>query len=108
MRRSRARKLEHFYSLYKTGTVLDVGVSGQDHFQATNMFLKSFKYASKYYTGLGIQDLSNLAVKYPKRQFVQYQGGKFPLKADQFDWVYSNAVVEHDVGWIQRIFYDSE
>ena len=30
-----------------------------------------------------------------KKQTIQYAGGKFPFSDKEFDWVFSNAVVEH-------------
>ena len=98
MKKSREEKLTHFYSLCKEGmAVLDVGVSSESGAgtPARNYFLKNFKYDSKYYTGLGVQDLSEMNNLFSGKTFVQYQGGKFPFEDNQFDWVFSNAVIEH-------------
>ena len=98
MKKSRVEKLTHFYSLYNEGmTVLDVGVSSESKtgMSARNYFLKNFKYDSKYYTGLGVQDLSQMSNLFPGKHFVQYQGGRFPFEDNEFDWVFSNAVIEH-------------
>ena len=95
---SRNRKLEHFYSLFKEGmSVLDAGVSLENMAEllASNHFLKTFKYAPKYYTGLGIDDLSQMGQLYPEKRFVEYPGGRFPFENKEFDWVFSNAVIEH-------------
>ncbi len=32
---------------------------------------------------------------FPGKRFVQYPGGQFPFKDKEFDWVFSNAVIEH-------------
>jgi len=32
---------------------------------------------------------------FPGKCFVQYPGGKFPFPNKNFDWVFSNAVIEH-------------
>ena len=95
MQRSREKKLNHFYSLYKGGIVLDVGLSGRERVPSTNIFLKTFKYPERFYTGLGVQDLSELATQHPNKCFVQYPGGTFPFNDQEFDWVFSNAVIEH-------------
>ncbi len=98
MKKSREEKLAHFYSLCKQGmTVLDVGVSSEsgEGMPARNYFLKNFKDDPKYYTGLGVQDLSEMNNLFPNKRFVQYQGGKFPFDDDEFDWIFSNAVIEH-------------
>lgn len=92
---SRKRKLAHFYSLCSGGRILDAGVSGQARIEGENIFLESFRYPDEHYTGLGIEDLSELRVKHPKKQFVTYDGKIFPFSNDAFDWVFSNAVIEH-------------
>ena len=95
MRGSRERKLDHFYSLCKGGKVLDVGVSGKTTMEAGNMFLGTFRFPDEFYTGLGVDDLTEVSQKYPRRRFVKYPGDVFPFSEKEFDWVFSNAVVEH-------------
>lgn len=98
MQISRERKLNHFYYLFQDGmTVLDVGVSteSREGIPERNYFLKYFRYAPEYYTGLGIQDMSRMEEFFPGKRFVQYPGGQFPFKEREFDWVFSNAVIEH-------------
>jgi hypothetical protein len=98
MRASRERKLAHFYSLYRDGmTVLDVGVASEDRpgFAERNYLLKHFRYAPGLYTGLGIEDLSGMAARFPGRRFLQYDGRTFPFPDDSFDWAHCNAVIEH-------------
>lgn len=98
MQISRERKLRHFYSVFSDGmTVLDVGVSSDSKTRrsAANYFLKNFPYDPKYYTGLGVHDLSDIKSSYPAMRFIRYPGGTFPFKDDEFDWVFSNAVIEH-------------
>lgn len=99
MRASREKKLQHFYSLFNEGeSVLDVGVSAESKkngLPARNYFLKSYRYDTRTYTGLGVQDLSGMEDLFPGKCFVQYPGGRFPFIDKQFDWVFSNAVIEH-------------
>lgn len=95
MWRSRHKKLDHFYSLCAEGSVLDVGVSGTTTMASGNIFLKNFRFDDRYYTGLGVMDLSEVKAEYPDRRFVEYPGGEFPFGENEFDWVFSNAVVEH-------------
>ena len=100
MKKSREEKLTHFYSLCKEGmAVLDVGVSSESGAgtPARNYFLKNFKYDSKYYTGLGVQDLSEMNNLFSGKTFVQYQGGKFPFEDNQFDWVFNYSVIVYIV-----------
>lgn len=95
MQRSRKAKLAQFYARYGGGKVLDVGVSGRDWSDQENVFLKHFRGQAADYTALGIEDLSGLSRRYPDRRFVQYPGGRFPFADGEFDWAYSNAVIEH-------------
>lgn len=95
MHASREDKLAHFYSLYSGGMVLDVGVSGSTTMSAGNLFLNTFRADDEMYVGLGIMDLSEQRKKYPGRGFVQYAGGRFPFSDKEFEWVFSNAVIEH-------------
>jgi ubiquinone/menaquinone biosynthesis C-methylase UbiE len=32
---------------------------------------------------------------FPGKRFVQYSGGRFPFRDKEFDWIFSNAVIEH-------------
>lgn len=66
-------------------TVLDVGVSSESKtgMSARNYFLKNFKYVSKYYTGLGVQDLSLMCNLFPGKHSVQYQGGRFQFEGNE-------------------------
>lgn len=92
---SRTRKLEQFYTLCKGGRVLDVGVSAESRVTGENMFLETFRFPDDCYTGLGVMDLTNLQLSHPKKRMVTYPGGRFPFEDKSFDWVFSNAVVEH-------------
>jgi SAM-dependent methyltransferase len=95
---SRSQKLDCFYSHCQEGsTILDVGVSSEkkEGLSTRNYFLKNFRYSDKYYTGLGVQDLSDMEQRFPGKHFVQYSGGRFPFKDREFDWVFCNAVIEH-------------
>lgn len=111
MRFSRERKIRHFYSYFEDGmTVLDAGVSAESTrlLPSANYFVKNFRFNSEYYTGLGVQDLSQMERIYPGKQFVQYQGGVFPFEDNQFDWVFSNAVIEHVGGDSEQLCFLNE
>ena len=96
--RSRAKKLEEFFKLCARGSqVLDVGVSGLVSIdgQSLNHFLNNYDRDPSTYTGLGVDDMSAMRTAYPKFRFVQYDGAVMPFSDDDFDWVFSNAVIEH-------------
>ena len=96
MQKSRFKKLDHFYSLCdKQSFVLDVGVSKNKYADFTNLFLKNFKLTDTQYTGLAVQKMDGIRKKYPEKKFVEYPGGVFPFDDEEFDWVFSNAVIEH-------------
>ena len=97
MLRSRQRKVEHFYGLVEPGmTVLDVGVTGLDTGAGPqNYLLKTYPFAPETYTGLGVHDLDPVRKRHPRMRFVQYDGRIMPFEDGQFDWAYSNAVIEH-------------
>jgi SAM-dependent methyltransferase len=95
MQGSRRRKLEHFYSLYTGGKVLDAGVSGESRVAGENMFLETFRFSDDLYTGLGVMDLTELQAKCPNKRLVTYPGDYFPFDDKEFEWVFSNAVIEH-------------
>lgn len=98
MAASREGKLQHFYSLAQSGqTILDVGVSPERKKgpPTRNYFLKNYRFDPATYTGLGVQDLQGMDDLFPGMRFVQYRGGRFPFADDEFDWVFSNAVIEH-------------
>lgn len=96
---SRAAKLDEFYALTHEGqTILDVGVAGEKGKKPSptrNYLLNHYRYAPETYTGLSIQDLDGMAELYPGKRFVRYDGATFPFADDSFDWVFSNAVIEH-------------
>ena len=111
MHSSREAKLRHFFSLAQEGqSILDLGVSAEPPgaYPLLNYFFKNYKYAPDTYTGLGVQDLSSMSEKYPGNKFLTYDGRKLPFKDKQFDWVFSNAVIEH-VGYDKdQLFFLNE
>lgn len=112
MLRSREAKVEHFYSLFEPGmTVLDVGVTGKDDGREAgplNYFLKTYRYAPATYTGLGVHDVSGLQAAHVDKRFVRYDGKIFPFEDDAFDWVFSNAVIEHVGDRAAQLFFVNE
>jgi SAM-dependent methyltransferase len=107
---ARRRKMREFLRLCRPGQddpVLDVGVLGEEHYEAANFFVHEYPY-SRALTALGIEDLSGLRARYPSVKFVTYDGGRFPFKDDNFAVCHSNAVIEHVGDWQQQQFFVSE
>lgn len=95
--RSRQDKLDIFIRTLKPtaqSTILDVGVKAIEHREYDNFLEKYYPYKEKI-TAVGIQDVTTLKGKYPEVDFIQADGRALPFEDDQFDIVYSNAVVEH-------------
>jgi len=78
-------------------TVLDVGVASEaaEGMPARNYFLKTFRYAPPCYTGLGIDDLDGMDACSPGNGSSDTRAEGFPFSDREFDWVFSNAVIEH-------------
>ncbi len=93
---SRGKKMVQFNSLCSAEeSVLDVGVSPNDWSDSVNIFLKQFKGKPTLYTGLAVEDISGVAELHPQKNFCLYDGGIFPFANNSFDWIFSNAVIEH-------------
>lgn len=96
MQRSRTAKLDAFYGYVGSECdVLDVGVSNVDHSPQENLFMKSFRFPERRYTGLAVDDMDSLRQQHPGKRFVVYDGRTFPFGDGSFGAVFSNAVIEH-------------
>jgi hypothetical protein len=108
MKRSRKAKLDHFYRLYDCGKIIDVGVSGKAKIETENLFLETFQLDDSLYTGLGVQDLTELSRIHKKKKLVTYPGGIFPFGDNEFSWAFSNAVIEHVGDSDQQLLFINE
>jgi len=74
-------------------TVLDIGVSDEDH-PSSNLLEKLYPYTNRI-TAVGIHDFNHLEEVYPDLTFVLADGRNLPFADNSFDYVYSHAVLEH-------------
>jgi len=87
---------------------LDAGVSGEARSPGENLFLTTFRFGCESYVGMGVDDLSKVAAAHPGKRFVTYDGNDFPFADEEFDWVFSNAVIEHVGGPQEQVHFLNE
>ena len=79
----------------ETASILDLGVTGDEEHQESNFFEQFYPYKHRIVC-VGTEDGSHLERTYPGIIFMPIrQGEKLPFSDQQFDIVFSNAVVEH-------------
>lgn len=94
--KSRAKRHELFLNLVKTGAqdaILDIGVTNSA-FPGAN-YLESHYQFPENITALGNEKLVEFKKAFPKIKTVQGDGRRLPFSDNEFDIVYSNAVLEH-------------
>jgi ubiquinone/menaquinone biosynthesis C-methylase UbiE len=78
----------------KNDRVLDIGVTSDQSYEASNYFEALYPHKSKI-AAAGIDDASFLEDKYPGLQFVFADARDLPFGDGSFDYVHSSAVLEH-------------
>jgi len=110
--KSRNNKLEQFYAEFpEPCKVLDVGIlkiETHNKEKSANHFLKKFKFPYSYYTGLAIESMDGMEEAYPGSRFVTYDGRIFPFANDDFDILFSNAVIEHVGNFDSQLLFLNE
>jgi len=72
-----------------------------------NFIEKHYPYPERL-TALGIDTPKDVKSKYPKMDFIKYNGSVFPFKDKAFDICWSNAVIEHVGGLDKQLFFLKE
>ena len=75
-------------------SVLDVGVTGEQTYSHSNPLIQWYPH-KRQITASGVDDASFLEEMFPGVKFVRADGRRLPFADQQFDYVYSNATVEH-------------
>jgi SAM-dependent methyltransferase len=94
---NRSRKWHLFLNEVRPGpqtTVLDVGFQDAQY-QAADNFIESHYEWPAMITALGIEEPEHFSQRYPEVKTVVYDGRDYPFADQEFDVVWSNAVVEH-------------
>jgi SAM-dependent methyltransferase len=100
--RSRERKLQLFLELLGPGpssTVVDVGVTNAPFGPGSpNNFLEALYPWPAQITGVGPTELDAFQAAFPQVRAVRADGRELPFGDGEFDFGFSNAVVEHVAG----------
>jgi len=106
--RSRTRKLDLFLETFRPGpdsTVVDVGVTDAPFAETPENFFEAMYPWPRRITAVGVTELDRFSAAFPEVRVVQADGRRLPFGDGEFDFAFSNAVVEH-VGdrEAQRVF----
>jgi hypothetical protein len=107
---NRRRKYQEFLKFLNPQpetTILDVGFTEEEYSTSDNFLEKNYPYPEKI-TALGLTEASQFSRRYPKIKTLTYNGKKFPFNDQQFDIVWSNAVLEHVGSYADQIFFLKE
>jgi Methyltransferase domain len=84
----------HNTAIQPNDTLLDVGVTSDQTYQASNYVEAWYPYKNKI-TAVGLDDAAFLERRYPGLIYVRADGRDLPFESDSFDVVHSSAVLEH-------------
>lgn len=74
--------------------VLDVGATADSENAESNFFESLYSFKNKI-TAVGISDASFLEKKYSGLRFVRADAKRLPFRDASYDYIFSNAVIEH-------------
>ncbi|MBP7811677.1 MAG: class I SAM-dependent methyltransferase [Candidatus Moranbacteria bacterium] len=95
--RSRKNKYSQFITECRPtpeDSILDIGVNTREYSPFDNYLEKQYPH-KKNITAIGLEEGSSFKSLYPEITYLQADGRELPFKNNQFDLVYSNAVLEH-------------
>jgi len=89
-------------------SILDLGVTSDDRYQESNYFERFYPYKDRVVCA-GTEDGSHLEQEYPGVTFVPIKANQpLPFLNQQFDIIFSNAVIEHTGGEGGQQFFIKE
>lgn len=94
VRRALFKKFIRVSGIKDSDTVLDVGATADSENVESNFFESLYPFKNKI-TAVGISDASFLERKYSGLRFVRADAKGLPFHDASYDYIFSNAVIEH-------------
>ena len=93
-RRRMYTRFIHNTAITPEETLLDVGVTSDQTYEASN-YIEAWDPYKEKITAVGLDDAAFLEQRYPGMTYVRADGRNLPFESGSFDVVHSSAVLEH-------------
>jgi SAM-dependent methyltransferase len=105
----RRKKMNRFLSLgiLPNDTILDIGIANVEYSPFDNFLEKYYAFPGQI-TALSIDKADLFRNKYPQVNVIEYSGGTFPFRDNEFNIAHCNAVIEHVGGIGKQIQFVKE